>query len=118
MSTEQYLARVGACAAFVGTPVLLFATLLHPMGADPNDALAAFAEYAADRHWVASDLGQFLGFVLLGVALVALAGAMEHGAPSAWTRIGALGTAAGVAAAATLQAVDGVALRGWSLVAC
>ena len=29
------------------------------MSADPNDAPAAFAEYAADRIWVATHLGQF-----------------------------------------------------------
>src|SRR5262249_46549525 len=36
---------------------------------------------------------------------------MEPGRPSAWARIGVVGTAASVAMAAALQAVDGVALR-------
>src|SRR5215831_7887895 len=36
---------------------------------------------------------------------------METGASRAWARIGVVGTAASVAAAAGLQAVDGVALR-------
>ena len=67
------------------------------MNADPNDAPAAFAEYAADRIWVATHLGQFLGVAILGVALVALASAMEPGKPSAWARIGVLGTAASIA---------------------
>jgi hypothetical protein len=111
MSTRQHLARIGAAAAIGGALMLFVATLLHPMSADPNDAPAAFAEYAADRLWVASHLGQFLGVAVLGVALVALAGAMEAGTPSAWARIGVVGTAASVAGAAALQAVDGVALR-------
>src|SRR5436190_5455157 len=111
MSTQQHLARVGAVAAMGGALTLFIATLLHPMTADPNDPPAAFAEYAADRLWVASHLGQFLGVAALGVALVALAGTMEAGTPSAWARIGVVGTAASVATAAALQAVDGVALK-------
>ncbi len=111
MSTRQHLARIGAAAAMIGALTLFIATLLHPLSADPNDAPAAFAEYAADRLWVASHLGQFLGVAVLAVALVALAAAMEAGAPSAWARIGVVGTAASVAGAAALQAVDGVALR-------
>jgi len=111
MSTQQHLARIGAAAAMGGAVTLFVATLLHPMSADPNDPPAAFAEYAADRLWVASHLGQFLGVAALGVALVALGATMEAGAPSAWARIGVVGTAASVATAAALQAVDGVALK-------
>ena len=91
--------------------ILFVATLLHPMSADPNDAPAAFAEYAADRIWVATHLGQFLGVAILGMALVGLAATMEPGAPAAWARIGVTGAAASVAVAAALQAVDGVALK-------
>ena len=109
--TQRHLARIGAAAAIGGAVTLLVATLLHPMGADPNDPVAAFAEYAADTPWVATHLGQFLGITILGVALVALAGTMEAGAPAAWARIGVAGTSASVAVAAALQAVDGVALK-------
>ena len=111
MSTRRHLARIGATAAVVGAVTLFVATLLHPMSADPNEAPAAFAEYAADRLWVASHLGQFVGIAILGVALVALGSVMEPGPAAAWARIGIVGTAASVAAAAALQAVDGVALR-------
>jgi hypothetical protein len=111
MSTQQHLARIGAGAAIGGAVLLFIATLLHPMSADPNDPAAAFAEYAADRLWVASHLGQFLGVAILGVALVALAATIEAGRAAAWARIGIVGTAASVAAAAALQAVDGVALK-------
>jgi len=111
VSTERHLARVGAVAAVTGAVTLFVATLLHPMSADPNDPPAAFAEYAADSLWVATHLGQFLGVAMLGVALVALAGTMESGSPSAWARIGVVGTAASIAMAAALQAVDGVALK-------
>jgi hypothetical protein len=110
-TTTQTLARVGAVAALVGSVVLFVSTLLHPLGSDPNDPPAAFAEYAADSHWVWSHLGQFLGFALLGMALVALAGTLEPGRPAAWARIGLAATAAMIAMAAALQAVDGVALK-------
>jgi hypothetical protein len=81
------------------------------MNADPANASKAFAEYAADPHWVASHIGQFAGIVLLGVALVALTSMMETLKPSVWGRVGMLGTAASVAVSAVLQAVDGVALK-------
>ena len=112
MSTMQsYLARLGAVAGFSGAAIFLVATLLHPTQADPNDPRAAFAEYAADSLWVASHLGQFIGVVLLAVALTAFAETADTGKARAWARIGVLGTAASVAAAAALQAADGVALK-------
>ncbi len=111
MTTAQHLAKIGAVAATSGAVMLFVATLLHPMTADPNDPLAAFAEYAADPLWVGSHLGQFLGVAILGAALVALAGTLEDGRASAWARIGVAGAAASVASAAALQAVDGIALK-------
>jgi len=71
VSTDPSLARLGGAAALVGTVLLFGATLLHPLGADPNDAPAAFAEYATDRLWVWTHLGQFLGFALLMAGLAA-----------------------------------------------
>ena len=111
VETSRHLARIGAVSAIVGAALLFVATSLHPMSADPSDALAAFTEYGADRLWVASHLGQFAGVVLLVVALVALASAMDDGRAAAWARIGVVGAAASLAAAAALQAVDGVALK-------
>jgi hypothetical protein len=110
-STSGSLARIGAVAAVLGDLVLFVSTLLHPMGADPNDAPTAFAEYAANSLWVWSHLGQFLGFAVLSIALVALATTLEQGRAAAWARVGLAGTAAIVAVAAALQAVDGVALK-------
>jgi hypothetical protein len=108
--TTRSAARIGAIAGVLGDLVLFVSTLLHPLGADPSDAPAAFAEYAADSLWVWSHLGQFLGFALLAVTLAALASTFEPGR-AAWARIGLVGTAAIVAVAAALQAVDGVALK-------
>jgi hypothetical protein len=108
---DQPLARVGAVCSLVGAVVLFVATLLHPMGADPNDAPAAFAEYAADTLWVWSHLGQFAGISILSMAMVALTATFEPGRAAAWGKVGVVGMAATVAVAAALQAVDGVALK-------
>jgi hypothetical protein len=48
--------RLVASAAISGALLLFVGTYLHPMDADPNASLAAFTEYAADHHWVASTL--------------------------------------------------------------
>lgn len=111
MTTNQSLARLGSVSAFAGAIVLLVSTWLHPMSRDPNNAPEAFAEYAADSFYVWTHLGQFAGFALLGVALVALAATFEPGRASAWARIGLAATIVGIAIAAALQAVDGVALK-------
>jgi hypothetical protein len=47
-------ARVGAMSAIVGAILLIVGTYLHPLGADPNDAVEAFTEYAVDHVWIAS----------------------------------------------------------------
>ena len=103
---QPHLARVGAGAAIAGAITLSIGTLLHPLQADPNDPQAAFAEYAADQLWVASHLAQFAGIALLGVALVALGATIEPGRGAAWARIGLVGTAASVAAAAAPSFAD------------
>src|SRR5262249_12844656 len=64
--------KVGSVAAIGGAVLLLVSTMLHPMSADPADPVAAFREYAADRFWVATHLGQFVGIALIFVGLYAL----------------------------------------------
>ena len=91
--------------------VLTLGTMLHPVDADPGDALAAFTEYAADAHWVATHLTQYLGVALVFVGLVTVRDAIQH-EPAGW--IARLGVVFGVSAltvAAVLQAVDGIALK-------
>jgi hypothetical protein len=50
MPSEEHLSKVDGIGAILGVIVLLVATMLHPLGAHPGDAPAAFAEYALDRH--------------------------------------------------------------------
>lgn len=61
--------RMGATCAIAGSVLVFLGTYLHPMEADPNDATAAFAEYAADQLWVASHMTQLIGVALLGVCM-------------------------------------------------
>ncbi len=91
--------------------MLVIGTYLHPMEADPSDAVTAFAEYAADRLWVASHLTQLVGVVLMVAALLCLAQQLESGKGKGWARLAAGGAIASLAVTAALQAVDGIALK-------
>jgi len=95
----------------VGAIALFVSTMLHPLGADPDDAPAAFAEYGTNTLYVWTHVGQFVGFASVGVALVGLAATLESSRASAWGRIGVTGAAASMGLAAALQAVHGVALK-------
>ena len=96
-----------AVAAASGAACLLIGTLMHPMHADPNKPLAAFAEYAADRPWVLSHLVQLAGALLMLAAVASFSRLLSPG--SALLTQFAAGVAA--ASACALQAVDGIALR-------
>lgn len=78
----------------LGPLVLFVSTLMHPLEADPNDAVTAFTEYAADRLWVGTHLGQFLGVAIIVAALVMLSRSLEEGKAAAWSRIGLAGAIA------------------------
>ena len=91
--------------------LLLAGTWLHPMPADPNKAVQAFAAYADDRLWVASHLAQLVGIALALAALVILAWQLETGGAAVWARLASAGAIATLTLAAALQAVDAIALR-------
>ena len=103
--------RVGATCAIGGAALLLIGTYLHPMGADPNDPAAAFAEYAGDRLWVASHLVQLAGVAAMVAALLFLTGQLDARRRSSVVRIATAGAIVSLALAAALQAVDGIALK-------
>jgi hypothetical protein len=103
--------RLGSLLAFVGVGLLAIGTALHPMQADPAVADAAFAEYAADRHWVASHLMQLAGVWAIVASLLLLARRLEAGPAAPWAILAMAFGTAGIAVAAVLQAVDGVALK-------
>ncbi|MBI3759762.1 MAG: hypothetical protein HY269_08425 [Deltaproteobacteria bacterium] len=103
--------RILSIAAISGALLLFIGTWLHPMQADPNNALAAFTEYAADSHWILSHLMQLAGVALMATALVLLSRLMTGGFADAIAFVGAAGATASLAVAAALQAVDGIALK-------
>jgi hypothetical protein len=92
--------------------ILFIGTWLHPMSADPNAPLAAFSEYAASSHWVASHMMQLAGVGLISASLVLLARTLSDGYGGSWSLIAMGATVASLAVATALQAVDGVALKG------
>lgn len=81
------------------------------MGADPNVPLAAFTEYAADHHWVASHLMQLFGVALMVMAMVLLSRCLAGGPADTAAICGMAAAVASLALAGALQAVDGVALK-------
>lgn len=103
--------KIGAMSAMSGAILLSVGTYLHPLQADPKDAPAAFAEYAADHLWVAGHLIQLLGVVLIVGALVLLSRRIANGPAADWAHLGMTGAVGSLAAASVLQAVDGVALK-------
>src|SRR3954453_8314279 len=102
---------LGPLLAVLGVGLLIIGTVLHPMQADPAVAEVAFAEYAADRHWVASHLIQLAGVWAMIASLLLLGRDLEAGPAALWVGFGRAFGIAGIAAAAALQAVDGVALK-------
>ena len=81
------------------------------MRADPADAAAAFAEYAADPHWAASHLMQLAGVWAMVASLLLLARELGSGPAAPLAALGKGFGVGGIAVAAALQAVDGVALK-------
>ena len=103
--------KIAATCAIAGSVLLFIGTSLHPLGANPNDAGAAFAEYAADQLWRTSHLAQLAGVGLIMVALLSLAEQLKAGDSAGWARIAGGGTIASLTLAGALQAVDGIALK-------
>src|SRR3954454_22083579 len=91
--------RLGPPLAVTGVGLLIVGTALHPMQADPAVAEAAFAEYDADRHWVASHLIQLAGVWAIIASLLLLARGLEAAPPAPWPRVGMSFGIAGIAAA-------------------
>jgi len=103
--------RAGGACGIGGALLLALGTYLHPMRSDPNDAVAAFTEYAADRLWIASHLVQLAGSVSIAAALLLLARQLEATNAAPWSRLAAGGAIASLALVSALQAVDGIALK-------
>jgi hypothetical protein len=112
-ATDSALLRIGAVAGITGVLLQVAMDQMHPAHSDPNDSKAAFTEYAHYGLWTVVHIGQWLGTLLLVMALLVLARRLsdQRGLAGALALIGGV-TAVIVAAVFTVQmAVDGVALR-------
>jgi hypothetical protein len=87
--------RAGATCAIAGAALLFLGTYLHPMGADPNESVAAFTEYAADPLWVASYLTQLAGVAAMVAAVLFLTEQLEARRRPCVARIAAGGAGKG-----------------------
>src|SRR3954470_6829417 len=105
--------RFVAALALLGAAQLTVGTLLHPAHADAGSPAPALAEYAGVTRgmWVAAHLLQLGGVTGLVLMIVLLARAIDGTPGSAWARVTAVFGTAGLATAAVLQAVHGVALK-------
>ncbi len=103
--------RIGPVCAIGGAISLFIGTWMHPMNSDPNVAVAAFSEYAAADTWVTGHLMQLLGVTLMTAALLLLLRRLSDGSAAEYVVLATAGAIAGLATAAALQAVDGVALK-------
>lgn len=102
-----------AVLAVLGTVLLGAGSLFHPADADASVAAEAFAEYAgvSRAQWVGSHLLQLGGVACVAFVVVLLSRAVAGPRESAWARVTAVLGTAGLATAAVLQAVDGIALK-------
>jgi hypothetical protein len=106
--------RLGAVAGVSGVVLTITMGYLHPSAEQPNNSVAAFHEYAHSQHWTSIHMGQFVGALLIVIALVSLGRPLSRrpGPAGALAVVGTL-TAVLVAAVFAVQmAVDGVALKG------
>jgi hypothetical protein len=105
--------RLGAALGLLGIVVQVVMDRLHPHGVAPNDSAEVFREYAGSRGWTAVHFGQFLGILLIVLALIAQARTLtgQRGVAGALALVATL-TAVLVAAVFAVQmAVDGAALK-------
>jgi hypothetical protein len=112
-ATDPALLRAGAVAGITGLLLQVAMDQMHPAHADPNDSKAAFTEYSHYGLWTVVHIGQFLGTLLLVIALLALARGLshQHGIPGALAVFGTVTAVMLAAVFAVQMAVDGVALR-------
>jgi hypothetical protein len=112
-SIPPAVARLGAVAALVGLVVEVAASAAHPSSVQPNDSARVYVEYAAASAWIPIHLGQLAGALLVGLALVLVAGSMRRDgrAASAFAVVGAMAGLLAMAVFTVQMAVDGLALK-------
>ena len=106
--------RVGAVCGVLGPALLIVGTLMHPVPEHLNDPATAFAAYApvSRATWVTAHLLQLAGASGMVLELVMLSWAASPlGSSRLFAQLTTVFGASAIAVTATLQAVDGVALK-------
>jgi len=107
---ERTLLRIGAVSATLGVITLFVADAFHG-GHNPADLEAVLPEYAANANWEVVHTGQFLGYALVLVGLVALHRSIAEGRGAALARLGYVTAVVATTIYAVNQAVDGIAVK-------
>src|ERR687885_285030 len=107
---ERTSLRIGAISATLGVIILFVADAFHG-GHDPADLEATLPEYAANTNWEVVHIGQFLGYALILISLVALYRSITKGRGVALARLRYVTVVLATAVYAVNLAVDGVAIK-------
>src|SRR5262249_60647950 len=108
-AAKRHALRAGAGLAIVGIVVIIVASRFHG-GTDPADLQTVLPQYAANPHWKAAHLGQFIGFLLIVSSLIVLLRHIRAIADSLSAFLGIVVAAISAATFAANHAVDGVAI--------
>ena len=109
-AAKRHALRAGAGLAIVGIVVNIVASRFHG-GTDPADLQTVLPEYAANPHWKAAHLGQFIGFLCIAASLIILLRHLQKTSDSVLALLGMTVVVIGAATFAANHAVDGVAIR-------
>ena len=109
-AAKRHALRAGAGLAIVGIVVIIVASRFHG-GTDPADLQTVLPEYAANPHWKAAHLGQFIGFLCIAASLIILLRHLQKTSDSVLALLGMTVVVIGAATFAANHAVDGVAIR-------
>lgn len=107
--SERHFSKVGALAAISGLLVYGASAFLHPW-TPPHHTSEAFSDYATESGWALYHLGELLGILLMGAALLALTWRLRRGVAGVWAVLGGAAMVVCAGVYAVFVAVDGVAL--------
>jgi hypothetical protein len=107
---ERNTYRLASALALAGAVVVAVASRFHG-GAEPQNLLSVLPEYAANTHWKAVHLGQFLGFLLMVGALILVLNDLRQKAASPLATLGVVTAIVAASTYAANYAVDGVAIQ-------
>lgn len=107
--SERYFSKVGTVTAILGLVVYGVSAYLHPF-TPPHHTRDAFSDYAVESLWAIYHLGEFLGILLMGAAIIALAFRLRRGVAGVWATLGGAAMVVCAGVYGIFAAVDGVAL--------